>query len=85
MQALVAPTSIEPGCLRYDLYRSNDDPAVWVFLGRWRSESDMDAHVETKHFRAFLSRKDDVLLTNPDNYRLSLIHPSATSTPVSGS
>lgn len=79
MQALVAPTSAEPGCIRYNLYRSSADPAVWVLFERWRSEGDLDAHVESEHFRAFLARKDDVLLGAPENYRLSLNTASETS------
>jgi len=73
MSALVAPTSEEPGCLRYDLYRSDTDPSLWVLLEAWQSQAHLDAHVETLHFRAFLARKDEVMLGVPDNYRLSLV------------
>jgi quinol monooxygenase YgiN len=73
MSALVAPTSKEPGCLRYDLYRSDTDPSLWVLLEAWQSQRDLDAHVETPHFQAFLARKDEVMLGMPDNYRLSLV------------
>jgi quinol monooxygenase YgiN len=73
LRELVAPTSTEEGCLRYDLYRSDIDRSLWVLLEAWRSQADLDAHVETPHLRAFLARNDEVMLGKPDNYRLSLV------------
>jgi len=79
MKLLVAPTSHEPGCARYDLYRSEGDPAVWVFFEVWQSIAAFDAHVESAHFQAFLAKKDEVLDGSPDNYRLSLVLPSSSA------
>jgi quinol monooxygenase YgiN len=79
MKQLVAPTSTEAGCVRYDLYRSETDPAIWVFFEQWQSVAALDAHVQSAHFQAFLAAKDDVLEGVPDNYRLSLVMPSSPS------
>lgn len=73
MSELLAPTRREPGCVSYDLYRSNADPAVWMLLECWQSERDLDAHIQSPHFRAFLAKKDDVLDSPPTNYRLSRV------------
>jgi quinol monooxygenase YgiN len=37
MAALIAPTRTEAGCIAQDLYRSIDDPSVWMLLEQWRS------------------------------------------------
>jgi quinol monooxygenase YgiN len=61
MMALVAPTLAEPGCINYDLHRSNTDPAVWIFYENWQSQADLDAHMQSAHYRSFFSRADEVL------------------------
>lgn len=53
LQGLVAPTRREPGCLDYDLHRSNDDPAEYVFYENWISKDDLDKHLQMPHMRAF--------------------------------
>ena len=69
MAALIEPTSREPGCVSYDLYRSSEDDAVWIFLERWKQESDIAAHVESAHFRAFAARMNEVAEGPPQSHR----------------
>jgi quinol monooxygenase YgiN len=76
MAALIAPTRIEAGCVDYDLFRSIEDSAVWMFLEVWRSQADLDAHVRSEHLQAFLRYKDDVITGKPDSYRF--VRVSAT-------
>lgn len=66
MSALVAPTRAEAGNINYDLHRSNDDPAVWMFYENWRSQADLDAHFETPHLKDFLATADEVLAADLD-------------------
>ena len=70
MTALLSPTRAEPGCLLYDLYQSTEHPAVWVLIERWRDATDLDAHIQTPHMQAFLTRASDVIDGPPDNFRL---------------
>jgi quinol monooxygenase YgiN len=70
LQALVAPTRAEPGCVAYDLHQSTDDPSVWVIIEAWRSASDLDAHIATAHMAGFLAGSDEVLDGPPDSFRL---------------
>ncbi|WP_207458249.1 putative quinol monooxygenase [Azospirillum sp. SYSU D00513] len=51
---LVAPTRREPGCLRYDIYRSTDLADAWFVLEEWRSRADFDAHMQTPYVAAFM-------------------------------
>lgn len=61
LRALVEPTHQEPGCVNYDLHRSNDDPALWMLFENWRSQRDLDLHFETPYLKDFLTRADEVL------------------------
>lgn len=38
--AMLAPTRREPGCLNYDLHRTDDDPGLFFFHETWRSADD---------------------------------------------
>lgn len=50
---LVAPTRAEPGCLGYDVHRSDDTPDLWMIYETWRSSEDLSAHFELPHMKAF--------------------------------
>jgi quinol monooxygenase YgiN len=78
MMALIAPTLAEPGCIAFDLHRSNTDPAVWIFYENWRSQADLDAHMQSQHFKDFFSRADEVL-AHVDAYFSSMVLPPGGS------
>ena len=40
----------EPGNLRFDLLRSDDDPARFVLYEAYENETTADAHKETSHY-----------------------------------
>lgn len=46
MRIMVGEVRQEPGCLRYDLTRSEDDPTVLVFVEEWATRADWEAHME---------------------------------------
>ncbi len=45
-ERLVAETLREPGCIRYELNQSLDDPRVLIFTEAWASESEWRAHMQ---------------------------------------
>lgn len=45
--ALVAPSRREPGCLRYDLFQAQENPAIFIFCEEWQSRDDLEAHLES--------------------------------------
>lgn len=61
LESMVSPTRAEPGCERYDLYRSVDDPSVFFFYEVWRRESDHRRHLGTPHVRRFLEAAPSLL------------------------
>lgn len=44
LQAAVAPTLEEPGCIEYALHQSLTDPTEFTFLERWASAEALAAH-----------------------------------------
>ncbi len=34
----------EPGCMRFEVYQSNNDPTVFVLNERWESQAALDEH-----------------------------------------
>jgi quinol monooxygenase YgiN len=79
MEALIAPTASERGCLRYDLYRSYADPDVWIFFEQWESEAALEAHVASAHLQSFLETAHEVLAT-ASSYHTRLVRRSHEST-----
>lgn len=55
LRRLVGPSRREPGCIRYDLHRADDDPDLWMVYETWRSPADRQAHYATAHIRAFIA------------------------------
>jgi len=47
--AMVAPTREEAGCLDYRLHVVDSDPGLFCFVALWRSEADLDAHLDEPH------------------------------------
>ena len=47
--AMVAPTLEEEGCIDYRLHVVDDEPGLFYFVALWRSEADLDAHLEEPH------------------------------------
>jgi quinol monooxygenase YgiN len=62
--ALVAPTHAEAGCILFALHQGVDDPTRFVFIERWSSREELDAHLASPHVAAF-GRRIDELLTEP--------------------
>ena len=49
LEACAVRTHEEPGCLTYALHRDNADPLHLVLVERWRSQADLDAHLQLPH------------------------------------
>ena len=73
LRAAVAPTHAEPGCLRYALHRAIDEPSVFVLVERWRSQSDLDEHMQTPHLVELLATLGELLAGPADVGRYELL------------
>jgi quinol monooxygenase YgiN len=56
MRVLVEDTRKEMGCIQYDLYRSTEQPQVFVFVEAWQSKALWEAHMRGEGIRAFNER-----------------------------
>jgi quinol monooxygenase YgiN len=61
LQAQVAPTRAEAGCIDYDLHVDAADPCVFVFYENWTDRAALDAHLAMPHLRPLLSQIDRLL------------------------
>jgi len=73
LRGMVAPTRSEPGCQRYDLYRTgNAEAAAYCLIERYVDEAAVQAHRESAHYKAYragimdlLAQPIDVALLTP--------------------
>lgn len=61
VQALVAPTRAEAGCINYDLHQSLEEKGLFLFYENWKSREDLDAHLKTPHLQAFQEKAERIL------------------------
>jgi quinol monooxygenase YgiN len=59
-EALIEPTRSEEGCLNYDLHQGTDDPSVLLFYENWRSQEDLDEHLEQPYLKEWMEKIGDL-------------------------
>jgi quinol monooxygenase YgiN len=63
LRGMIANTRREPGCRRYDFYRSALAPSGTMFclVERYADDASVQAHRETQHYRDYRARIMDLL------------------------
>lgn len=61
LEALVEPTTREPGYVNYDLHVAEDDPGRFFFYENWESGAHLEAHFQTPHLVDFVAKMEDLL------------------------
>lgn len=61
IEALIAPTRAEAGCINYDLHQSPEDPSAFMLYENWVSKKDLDEHLAMPYLQDFLAKADDLL------------------------
>ncbi len=61
LMALQGPTRSEEGCINYDLHRSKDDPSRFMFYENWKSQEDLDQHLQMPYLTAFREKAGELL------------------------
>lgn len=72
-EELVAATRKEPGCLRYELQQSLDDPRVLIFVESWASEALWNAHMQGDAIRRFQASGADDLIAEFTLHRMRCV------------
>ncbi len=73
LQAIVAPTRQESGCLNYRLYRNRNDPAVFVFIEEWSDEQAIIEHFRQPYIQAVFSKALPLLAEPPQIEQYELL------------
>jgi quinol monooxygenase YgiN len=69
---LVEPSRQEPGCINYDVHRSDTDPNLWCVYENWRSAGDLMAHFGLPHMQAFVADVPSLVEGELDLRRFSM-------------
>ncbi|MGK5055796.1 antibiotic biosynthesis monooxygenase [Janthinobacterium lividum] len=59
LEAVVAPSRTESGCLRYELHVDNKIPTRFIMLEEWADKAALTAHDATPHFKALVAAVGD--------------------------
>ena len=73
LRGLIEPTRREPGCVVYELLQNKTDPTDFTFVEEWRSEADLDAHLQSPHLRQARSRLPELAAADPDIRRYTVV------------
>ena len=65
LRALLTQTRLEPGVLRYDLYRDSTRPATFLMVEAYADEAALEAHRESAHYLEFRELAGDWLSAAP--------------------
>lgn len=65
LREVANPTREQPGCVRFSLYRSEEDPSVVVGVERWKSKADHDRHMQGRHFQKLGAAMTDIITGPP--------------------
>jgi quinol monooxygenase YgiN len=61
LEALLAPTRVEKGCINYDMHVSPDDTGLFLFHENWTSEADLTTHLEAPHIKRWIEKAGELL------------------------
>jgi quinol monooxygenase YgiN len=73
LQGLIELTRKEPGCVTYELLQNMTDPTDFTFVEEWRSEKELDAHLQSPHLRNARLRLPDLAAADPDIRRYTVV------------
>jgi quinol monooxygenase YgiN len=51
LESFVAPTRLEEGCIRYDLFVDLDHPNKFTFIEEWASRDALNKHGQSSHIQ----------------------------------
>lgn len=77
-EALVEPTRAEPGCLYYELFVHDENPAEFVFVQEYVDEAAFEAHLASPHITAMLEVVLPLLAEEPDIRHYRRVSPTVS-------
>ncbi|MCG2576963.1 antibiotic biosynthesis monooxygenase [Dechloromonas sp. XY25] len=62
---LVGPSRKEPGCLSYELFQDDENPADFITIEQWANSSAVAAHMATPHVGEAIAKAGSLLAVAP--------------------
>ena len=75
---VIAKSRLEPGNLTYVLNHSIENPHLFVFFERFKSDEDLQAHRKTPHVVTFMKKMDSILAEPITLNELTIEEPQTT-------
>ncbi len=73
LESYVAPTRLEEGCHRYDLFVDINDPAKFTFIEEWTNAETLFRHSQSAHLAAGKPRLEGKLACETQVLKLTQI------------
>lgn len=73
LQQMVVHSRQEPGCLRYELQQSAEDPLLFIFHEIWADQNALAHHNEQPYIQAFARSAPGLLQEPPVIYQARLL------------
>jgi quinol monooxygenase YgiN len=73
LESLVEPTRKEEGCISYQIFQNNNNPAEFTFFEEWASQDAINAHFTTPHVQAAIVAAPGLLSQEMDIRYYSLV------------
>lgn len=64
LEALIEPVRKEKGVLQYEMYCDPTEPRRFVFIERWETAEDFEAHCSAPHVQDFLQKTQGLIEEN---------------------
>ena len=73
LTGLLEATRKEAGCIHYELLQNNANPTEFAFVEERENDQAVDAHLSASHVQNAMARFPDLLVTDLDLQRYSLV------------
>ena len=70
---LIEPTRKEPGCISYILLNNIADQSEYIFFEEWKTEKDLEEHMQSAHFQEAVDLLDGLIASEPEIKQYYLI------------
>ena len=62
---LIDPTRKEAGCISYILLNNIADQSEYTFFEEWKTEKDLETHMQSSHFQKAVKSLDGLIASEP--------------------
>ena len=77
LNAMVAPTRTEPGCVNYDFHCDRNDPNIFVFYENFVDDAALDIHIKMPYIETIFERTKELLARPVEIRHLTLLYDRA--------